>query len=56
MSVEDQRKSDKKKAEGPINDEKDNNKTEGKTEATFEKKSKKKLRKISLREPEKMLG
>ncbi|MDA0753604.1 MAG: translation initiation factor IF-2 [Candidatus Marinimicrobia bacterium] len=53
MSVEDQRKSDKKKAEGPINDEKDNNKTEGKTEATFEKKSKKKLRKISLREPEK---
>lgn len=53
MSVEDQRKSDKKKAEGPINDEKDNKKTEEKIEATFETKPKKKLRKISLREPEK---
>jgi len=53
MSVEDQRKSDKKKAEGPINDEKDNKKTEEKIEVTFETKPKKKLRKISLREPEK---
>ena len=53
MSVEDQRKSEKKKAEEPIKDEKDSKKTEAKKEAPVEKKPKKKLRKISLREPEK---
>ena len=53
MSVEDQRKSEKKKAEEPIKDKKDSKKTEAKKEAPVEKKPKKKLRKISLREPEK---
>ena len=53
MSVEDQRKTDKKKAEEPIKDEKVSKKTEAKKEAHVEKKPKKKLRKISLREPEK---
>ena len=53
MSVEDQRKSEKKKAEEPIKVEKDSKKTEAKKEAPVEKKPKKKLRKISLREPEK---
>ena len=52
MSVEDQRKSEKKKAEEPIKDEKVSKKTEEKKEAPIEKKPKKKLRKISLREPE----
>ena len=51
MSVEDQRKSEKKKAEEPIKDEKDSKKTEAKKEDPVEKKPKKKLRKISLREP-----
>ena len=54
MSVEDQRKSDKKKVEAPIKEEKDSKKTEVKKEAPVEKKPKKKLRKISLREPEKV--
>ena len=53
MSVEDQRKTEKKKAEAPIKEEKDGKKTEAKKEAPVEKKPKKKLRKISLREPEK---
>ena len=53
MSVEDQRKSEKKKAEEPTKDKKDSKKTEAKKEAPVEKKSKKKLRKISLREQEK---
>ena len=54
MSVEDQRKSEKKKVEAPIKEEKDSKKTEVKKEAPVEKKPKKKLRKISLREPEKV--
>ena len=53
MSVEDQRKSEKKKVEAPVKEEKDSKKTEVKKEAPVEKKPKKKLRKISLREPEK---
>ena len=53
MSVEDQRKSEKKKVEAPFKEEKDSKKTEVKKVAPVEKKPKKKLRKISLREPEK---
>ena len=53
MSVEDQRKTEKKKAEAQTKKEKDAKKTETKKEALIEKKQKKKLRKISLREPEK---
>ena len=52
MSVEDQRKSEKKKTEAPIKEDKDSKKTEEKKEVPVEKKPKKKLRKISLREPE----
>ena len=54
MSVEDQRKSEKKKTKEPTKDEKDSKKTEAKKEDPVEKKPKKKLRKISLREPEKI--
>ena len=53
MSVEDQRKSEKKKAEEPTKDEKESKKTEAKKETPVAIKPKKKLRKISLREPEK---
>ncbi len=53
MSVEDQRKTDKKTAEAPIKEEKDGKKTKAKKEPLLDKKPKKKLRKISLREPEK---
>ncbi len=53
MSVEDQRKSDKKRDEAPIKDDTTDKKTEERKEAPAKKKPKKKLRKISLREPEK---
>tara|TARA_Y100000816_G_scaffold254586_1_gene206859 strand:- start:8 stop:2356 length:2349 start_codon:yes stop_codon:yes gene_type:complete len=52
MSVEDQRKAEKKKAESPSKEDKSSKETDVKKETSQEKKPKKKLRKISLREPE----
>jgi translation initiation factor IF-2 len=52
MSIEDQRKSEKKKAEEPVKKETDN-KVDQKKDTPTEIKPKKKLRKISLREDKK---